>query len=114
VWGKYNLWDECGQTSDRVDDGHTSRGISRICTSKPCSPYDDRETEECQGEQRNDLRKEPNLLLNGRELELGFSRHRNDETHDRAIADGEHHTAASALSYESRSECEIARLQCVS
>ena len=110
---KAHLGDKCGETTDRIDDRTRHGIVTRIGSPEPDAVEQQANAKQAKGDTGNDLGKEPDFLLDGRELEFRFSRHFDEAAHDCAVAGGEYDAVTGALSDESGSESEVARFECI-
>lgn len=107
------LRNESCKTANRIHDGRTRRVVARVCRPQPDAIEKKREEEKEQSETRDDLSEEPDLLLNGRQLEFLFAGHGHQAAHHGAIAGGKRDTSTGALSDKRRIQGEITSLQSI-
>jgi hypothetical protein len=108
-----HLRNEGGQTTNRIDDGSASRLVARVALPQPGCPNDDRDTEQRQGDSRDDLCEEPDFTLDGRQFEFRLSGHGDDATHDGSVTDGKNNPGTCTLDNKSRVESQVTSLECI-
>lgn len=108
-----HLRDESCKTTNRIHDGRTRRVVARERRPQPNPIQKKGEEEKEQSEKRDDLREEPDLLLNRRQLELLFAGHGHQTTHHRAVSGSKRNSSAGTLSNERRIQGEVASLESI-